>query len=388
MILVWWWGKRIFQKIKPSSQASLNTLMMRRFLSSLVFVISALANTQIAFDIIWDGKSSTLPLPDLTIFQGDTVMWSRSDSGPFYFYSEITPSESQSGTNYSYTFETTGSFYYTMYSYVGDYTSASGVVQVKEPLYFDQSTTNYQLKKGDMIRWSWEGSTPDLPSEFIGFCSHPGYNHTGSNSFDYTFLVPGQYDWVNSINQYHFDIEDTIDMKHVNIPWNSEFATGDFLAIPYGMVIIFYFTEQKIHNVRLMSLDESFQPVETIFLSQDGDRGKEIYYYPYPELRGYYVALSDYDPDMRYYFYIQDPPQSNESGKSLWHIPKSLVYAAELSLFVFGALGVGNLLMDRYGKDVKKPKVDIPSVGGVGGDITDYALHRSENRIAAAAAKD
>jgi hypothetical protein len=364
--------------------------MMRRFLSSLVFVTSALANTQIAFDIIWDGSSSTLP--DLTIFQGDTVMWSRSDSGPFYFYSRITPSEPQGGTNYSYTFETTGSFYYSIYSYVDVYTSTYGVVQVQEPHYFDQSTTNYKLNKGDMIRWSWEGSTPDLPYEFIGFCSHPGYNHTGSNYFDYIFVVPGQYDWVNSINQYHFDIDANFIgyNKRVNIPWNSEFAAGGTIAITYEhfMSIIFYFTDQKKQNVRFMSLDESFQPVETIFLSEDGNRGKEIYYFPSPEIRGYYVALSDYDPDMRYYFHIQDRHQSNESGKSLWHIPKSLVYAAELSLFVFGALGVGNLLMDRYGKDVKKPKVDIPSVEGVGGDITDYALHRSENRIAAAAAKD
>ena len=66
-------------------------------------------------------------------------------------------------------------------------------------------------------------------------------------------------------------------------------------------------------------------------------------------------------------------------------VPKSAVYAAQVSLFMFGLLGLGNLIMDRLDNNEKKDKNDPASDEGAGGDITDYALQRSKERISVAA---
>jgi plastocyanin len=357
--------------------------MFQRFLiSSLVFVTYALANSAVNFDVVWDGGNN---LPEVTILVGDTVIWSREDSAPFVFSGTEFTATLTDGV-YSYSFMMPGDYYYGVATEGG---SAGGVVKVKEGHFFDEIIDYYHLKIGDILRWSWEGSTPNLPTDFDGFCPHPGVSHSGPNHFDYTFLIPGEYRWfANADQQYKFEVESHDTGKHLNINWNS--YTNYWSQFEVGTLLRFYVTDEKKHNVRVVGANEDGSPMDpntALWVSEDFEHaGESVYYAPMP---GLYYATSDYDPDVMFGFEVYYPKDKKENKKIL---PKSVVYVAEVSLFMIGLLGLGNMIMDQFDKKDKKDKKDSPAPpppppSDEGGDITAYALQRAQQRVAAAAAK-
>jgi plastocyanin len=354
--------------------------MVHRFLiPSLVLITTVIANSVVDFNVVWDGGDT---LPETTILVGDSVIWTRQDSGPFILSgSDFTAT--MDGGAYSYTFMVPGDYFYAVATGGGD--SAGGVVKVKEARYFDQAVDYYHLKIGDILRWSWEGETPELPTDFNGFCPHPGISNTGPNHLDWTFLIPGEYSWYDNIDhEYKINVEDQFTEKHLNIPWNSDFVYGTTFEV--GYVLRFYVTDAQKHNVRVVHANEDGSPMDpntALWVSDDIEHpGESVYYVPNP---GSYVATSDYDTNTMMSFIVNYPPPKDDK-KEGGILPKSVVYVAEVSLFMIGLLGLGNMIRDQFDMGDKKDKKDDSPPGGDGGGVTDYALHRSKQRIAAATA--
>ena len=145
------------------------------------------------------------------------------------------------------------------------------------------------------------------------------------------------------------------------------------------------------HNVRVVG-SSPVDPNPILWVSEDFQSlGQSVDYFPMP---GTYSATSDYNSNVMLTFNViyghdSTDPKANDEKKcsKTMTLPKSAVYAAQVSLFMFGLLGLGNLIMDRLDNNEKKGKNHSPSVGdeGMGGDITDYALQRSKERISVAA---
>jgi plastocyanin len=340
-------------------------LLKSAFFSSLL-VTSLASITEV---IEWDG--TTVP-DEIHIIPGDTVFWKGSFSGAFGFALGETPFELSS--NYTFTFDEPGSFPYGLATVEN---SLSGLVVVSPAQIFDNMILEYHLQINDVVRWQWEGDEPGLPSFFYGFCSHPGYSQMREGAFDFAFLIPGQYGWFHNSQVYKFEVQDLDPSPHLNVAWGPN-GNQYVQTVEAGSVIRFYATEDRRTNVHVYQQTEMGE--QSVWVSADlesiGDSA------PYGFAPGMYIARSDYDMNYTFAFNAVSNQHHSGSGSQVM-VPKTLVYAAELSLFMIGLLGLGHFLIDHIGpnENQKDRKDPTPPGGEGGGDITSYALARAQERV-------
>lgn len=319
------------------------------------------------FNVEWDGENSPI---DLHIVTGDDVTWSSSIPPPFMLTSaEFSPSF-MNGT-FSFTFNMQGEYPYVVSS---SNSSNEGVVKVKDAIFFDKMNYHYDLKVGDVIRWQWVGPQPDLPYSFGGFCPEPGYPLNGMEHYDYYFMVPGKYSWWHNMSEYHFCVEDPDAGNHLNLDWNS--YASYHVDIEEGVLLRFYNTDNRKHNVRILGQDNMGMPdwSMVLWISPDIYAKGESIANTFPP--GHYFAMSDYDPNITVTINIMPRPQDHKD-KGHGMIPKAAVHALEISLFMLGVIGLGNFIFDKVGSS-KNDKHEDPVPGG---DMSTYALDRSKERI-------
>jgi hypothetical protein len=328
--------------------------------------------------IIWDGISS---IPEIFIIPGDTITWTLNisqSSGPFVF--ALGETASPGGTSHTETFNYPGEYYYGLATSAN---STGGKVTVNSAVLFNESITEYHLQLNTVVRWQWAGYQPPLPPP-----DNRGYFQMRDGAFDRNWMIPGDYEWFSGIENYTFHVQDPDPSpSHVNVVWESNGETYRSDPIPAGWVIRFYSTENRQLNVHVYQQTPSGE--QSVWISPDLHKiGDSVVYGFGP---GMYIALCDYDDSFSYGFKVESMgPSGGGSGsgsglKKLVPLSKDVIYAAEISLFMIGVLGLGHFLMDQFDskdkkdrKDTSPPPLPPPTEGGGGGDITSYALARAK----------
>jgi hypothetical protein len=331
--------------------------------------------------IIWDGISS---IPDIFIIPGDTITWTLNisqSSGPFVF--ALGETASPGGTSHTETFNYPGEYYYGLATSAN---STGGKVTVNSAVLFNESITEYHLQLNTVVRWQWTGYQPPLPPP-----DNRGYFQMRDGAFDRNWMIPGDYEWFSGIENYTFHVQDPDPSpSHVNVVWESNGETYRNDSLPAGWAIRFYSTENRQLNVHVYQQTPTGQ--QSVWISPDlHKRGDSVVYGFGP---GMYIALCDYDDSFSYGFKVESMgPSGGGSGsgsglKKLAPLSKDVIYAAEISLFMIGVLGLGHFLMDQFDskdkkdhKDTSPPPLPPPTEGGGGGDITSYAVARAKERM-------
>jgi hypothetical protein len=319
----------------------------------------------------WDGISTRR---EFHIMTGDTISWFH---GSFLGSMALTVDNMTFplSTEYSNTFDTPGQYSYTLSS--GNQT-ASGLIDVKIARHFNNMTFEYDLQVNDIIRLT-EGL-----NLFVYDFSSSGYISTlqPARQYSYTsvgylvdliFVVPGRYHSATSSNApiYYFNVADPDpSVDHFNLEWpKSESANARLPELPAG-VVRFYATEDRQLNVRVSRLVGGM-PGSEVWVSPDLHRIGDTVAFQFEP--GRYRASCDYDTSFNFDFMVAYPNSKHAM------IPKSLVYVAEMSLFMIGLLGLGHFLLDQKPHDSKVLSLSLPPGDG-GDEITAFAVDRSNER--------
>lgn len=311
------------------------------------------------------------------------------------------------------------SAYYHTYPWQGDYhftitdslgRLGYGKVAVKYPAYYNSSIHSYYINVGDFIRWKWPHmeAPPPFPSSVYGSYTAPHKNRTGDGFYDLHFPVPGWFSWYSPTWEYYsVNVYDTnpVPFNHSNIYWGMSYSV--YSSYMEGTSLVFYNYEGIPHNVRIIDISTD----QTVWVSQDTYHAGD-----YAVLSGLapgdYFAKCDYHSPYPYHsFKIEsrsngnpptDPPSYNpgptdppstypgptdppsrrhhddDDKRIKAGIPKSVVYVAELTLFMVGVLGLGTFILDKIDKDDdNKPLHNILSVDN---PITVDALNGVKER--------
>jgi hypothetical protein len=355
-------------------------MLLLRFLFLALFASGLLASS---VEVVqWDGVNT---LPQVNILVGDTVVWtaapSLSETFSFYLDNVWFPTN----TTYSYTFTKPGKVmaFLMHVNYVTTY------VNVKIPHFFDPSITEYHLNRTDIIRWEWDETQPELPTMFEGTYGHPGFSRMTDFTYDYLFTFPGVYSWVMNMQVYTFYIPDPYPpLNQINIPWGPE--VGDLVVQIHSnyIPIRFYSTQNGAASIQINEIVEN--GIEESYKSTSYPFENNYWYDMYFQREGLYIARSKNENEtmtVMFNFTIPSSPPNHHHSNDNKHstIPKSLIFVAEMSLFMIGALGLGHYLvsqLDTKHRSLSVPLSDSQSEADEGEDgITSYALSRAEERM-------
>lgn len=332
--------------------------------SSCSGLVMVFKNLSIPATIVANFKGEYSQL-NIIVAPGDTVNFTAtylpfSISSPDFNVDDV--------SSYMHTYKSLGSY---PFSISDSAMSDSGIVAVRIPEIYDSSNFYYYLNPGDFLRWQWNASEtlPTYPTYFYGQNSNPGMSRSGSTYYDYIFALPGYYYWYtyNSselvYNYYYVWVYDPFSSDHQNVKWGSNMDSYHIYN-DMSKMLVFYASDGNKQNVRIYNSKNRVVWVSND-LSLPGDHDSVVL----PP--GTYYATSDYNTMVYATIYCSDKKEDDNNGLTRF-LPKSVIRAAEISLFIMGVIGLTDVALDFARTNT--PKVPNP----MGDQISINALNGAE----------